>query len=151
VKDGDSRVLLPGKVRQYSRSAGLLVSRSRSTGLEVVSTHPPRRCRRGLASCDRRFQRSRAPLQSCERDTRGRHRSSCCIAQPSQGGPVQHCELRRSRVLYVQCARFLLDNGARRDLKAVQLAQDRGISDVFYVVAPKATAPMYPLVSPHCL
>lgn len=59
-----------------------------------------------------------------------------------EGDTALHVALRNRRK---ECARFLLDNGARRDLKAVQLAQDRGISDVFYVVAPKATAPMYPL------
>jgi hypothetical protein len=40
-----------------------------------------------------------------------------------------------------QAARFLLDCGARRDLKAVDLAQQRGMADVFYVVA-KPEQPM---------
>lgn len=56
-----------------------------------------------------------------------------------EGDTALHVAIRNRRK---QAARFLLDFGARRDLKAVQLAQDRGISDVFYVPAAAPTAPL---------
>merc|ERR1711865_955311 len=49
-----------------------------------------------------------------------------------EGDTALHIALRnRER----ESARFLLDCGARRDLKSVHLAQDAGISDVFYTPA----------------
>jgi len=56
-----------------------------------------------------------------------------------EGDTALHVALRNRRK---EAARFLLDCGARRDLKAVQLAQDRGVSDVFYVTAPAVPPPM---------
>lgn len=55
-----------------------------------------------------------------------------------EGDTALHVCLRNRRK---ECARFLLDCGARRDMKAIQIAQDRGLSDVFYVVAPEAIRP----------
>merc|ERR1711907_623550 len=54
-----------------------------------------------------------------------------------EGDTTLHVALRNRRK---EAARFLLDCGARRDMKAIQLAQDRGISDVFYVTAKRPTA-----------
>merc|ERR1711907_45158 len=53
-----------------------------------------------------------------------------------EGDTALHVALRNRRK---EAARFLLDCGARRDLKAIQLAQDRGLSDVFYVKAKEPT------------
>merc|ERR1711934_381892 len=49
-----------------------------------------------------------------------------------EGDTALHIALRNRKK---EAARFLLDCGARRDLKSVQIAQDRGISDVFYTRA----------------
>jgi len=58
-----------------------------------------------------------------------------------EGDTALHVSLRNRKK---EAARFLLDCGARRDLKAIQLAQDRGISDVFYTPA-KNTHVGYPV------
>jgi len=55
-----------------------------------------------------------------------------------EGDTALHVALRNRRK---EAARFMLDCGARRDMNAVKIAQDRGISDVFYAVAPQALPP----------
>lgn len=49
-----------------------------------------------------------------------------------EGDTALHIALRTRKR---EAARFLLDCGARRDLKSVQLAQEYGLSDVFYTPA----------------
>jgi len=49
-----------------------------------------------------------------------------------EGDTALHIALRNRKR---EAARFLLDCGARRDMKSVQIAQDQGISDVFYTPA----------------